>query len=298
MQLTADIHTWAVRQIGQIAAVEKLKGSTSTTLLLLTAADGQQYVLRLYDNLEWVAEEPGLARHEAAALRRAVSAPVATPRLIAFDEASSPPVLLMSRLPGAVWLTPTDQDDWLRQMAETLIGIHRLPPVDFPWDFFCYTALDTLAVPRWSRWPDHWHEAIRRIHAPAPAYTPAFIHRDYHPVNLLWQDGRISGVVDWPNACIGAAGLDVGHMRVDLSKLYGIEAANRFLQHYQAAGGSYHPHWDLIAIADTILYDEHPPYVYQPWVEFGLTGLTEALMIERADSLLLDVLHRFSTLDI
>ncbi|WP_081412680.1 phosphotransferase [Fictibacillus gelatini] len=32
-----------------------------------------------------------------------------------------------------------------------------------------------------------------------PDARNGFIHRDYHPCNVLWEDGRLTGVVDWVN---------------------------------------------------------------------------------------------------
>ncbi len=63
------------------------------------------------------------------------------------------------------------------------------------------------------------------------------IHRDFHPDNVLWSDGRISGVVDWANACLGPAAVDVAHFRVNLAVLHGPATADAVLP------GD--PAWDL-----------------------------------------------------
>ena len=104
--------------------------------------------------------------------------------------------------------------------------------------------------------------------------------------NFLWQDGKLTGVVDWINACLGYAGLDIGHMRVNLAQLYGIEISDKFLQAYQISNPDfeYTPYWDAVAIGDTALYDDEAPTIYPPWVDFGIQGLSDALMLERAEA--------------
>lgn len=49
-------------------------------------------------------------------------------------------------------------------------------------------------------------EVLRRF-ADLPAVT-GFVHGDLAPVNLRWQNGRISGVIDWDFACAGDPALD------------------------------------------------------------------------------------------
>jgi aminoglycoside/choline kinase family phosphotransferase len=98
---------------------------------------------------------------------------------------------------------------------------------------------------------------------------PSLHHRDYHPVNVLWQNGEVSGVVDWVNACLGPAGADVAHCRANLAQMFGVGVAEEFLQAYlERAGGEYNPFWDV----DSVLNMSWPqPRFYLPWNEFGLT---------------------------
>nr|AIA18022.1 Phosphotransferase enzyme family [uncultured bacterium] len=127
---------------------------------------------------------------------------------------------------------------------------------------------------------------------PPPETALRFIHRDYHPVNVLWQEGKVSGVVDWANACRGPAGVDLGHCRVELAQLYDVATADAFLEKYQRLAGaefSYQPYWDILALFD-ILFG--PPQVYPGWPAFGFTGLTEQILMERLDLYLLSLLER------
>jgi len=46
-------------------------------------------------------------------------------------------------------------------------------------------------------------------HQPPMAVT-AICHCDFHPLNILAEDGRITGVIDWGNVTLGEPALDVG----------------------------------------------------------------------------------------
>ena len=87
-------------------------------------------------------------------------------------------------------------------------------------------------------------------------------------------------------------GIDLAWCRVNLIHLYGVPAADRFLQAYQALAGSsfeYHPFWDLIVLIEGL---PGPPEVYPPWVEFGIDHITSALMQERSDQFLVSIMNR------
>lgn len=300
--LDPGIVRWVEEVVGSRAAVtsiRQLKGATSSTLYALQVAQAgtsQSFILRLYSNHEWLAEEPDLAEHEAANLRKVAAAGVPVPELVAYDSTGSHcglPAILMTHLPGTVVLCPNDLDSWLRQMAEILVPIHSLDPAGHPWVYAPYNAPASLTVPNWSHYPELWARAIKIVNGPWPEMSECFIHRDYHPNNVLWQDGQLSGVVDWPNACRGPAGIDVAWCRVNLKSTHGVAEADRFLDLYCAAAGSsfsYDPFWDLMVIIEGL---PGPPDVYPPWIEFGLTKLTDELMLERSEAYLVSVMDRF-----
>ena len=74
------------------------------------------------------------------------------------------------------------------------------------------------------------------------------VHRDFHPGNVLWRRGTVTGVVDWPGACTGPAVADVAHCRVNLLTS-GTSAAQRFTVFWQqAAGAAHHPWADVVTI--------------------------------------------------
>ena len=47
-------------------------------------------------------------------------------------------------------------------------------------------------------------------HRPAETSPPAICHCDFQPFNILAQDGRVTGVLDWANVTLGSPEMDLG----------------------------------------------------------------------------------------
>ena len=284
--LPPRVLTWASQQLqADIQRARRLEGSTSSTLHRLELQGGSAVVLRQFDNPSWLNNEPDLALHEARSLERAAQGTVPTPRLLAFDEtgaACGVPAVLMTCLPGTVELNPPDLDGWLHELAVTLARLHRISPEGFGWTYFTYRDVNRVQVPAWSSVPELWARALELVQGMHPAFIPRFIHRDFHPANVLWQGHEISGVVDWVNACVGPAGIDVGHCAVNLAQMYGVQAADTFRAAYEAQTGERQDvYWDALSLLDI---NGGPPSVYPGWPAFGLMGLTEELIAARLDA--------------
>jgi len=282
----------------QLLISDQLHGGNSAIVHCIKLQENQavkEYVIRQFDNKEWLEEEPDLAVHEANSLLLAYEAGLPAPQLISYDENGEEcgvPAVVMSKLEGKVVLEPEDRMLWVDGMAEALVDIHAIDATDFPWSYSPYKEAATLEVPEWSSQPLLWQGAIAIVQGDRPHTRSCFIHRDYHPTNLLWESGKVSGIVDWVNACRGPAGVDVGHCRVNLAQLYDAETADAFLRAYEAHAGEafhYEPYWDLVSLAD-ILYG--PPTVYSGWTALGFTGLTDELVRERLDLYLASIMKR------
>lgn len=301
-EVTPEIQAWLQKSLSSKSELNEmvpLKGGTSSHLFEFTAVrEGQleSFVLRLFTLKEWLMMEPDLAKHEAASLKEAKKTRLAVPEIVAFDETGEfcgLPAVLMTKISGEVVLQPADEKQWLKEMAFALSEIHRHKAEAFEWEYFAYNDALKMERPVWSGYADEWLRAFYIVGGIRPAAEFCFIHRDYHPTNILWKDGRVSGVVDWVNACRGPAGVDIGHCRVNLALLYGISAADEFLAAYEQAAGesfTYNPYWDLAALVDV---SEGLPTVYPGWAMFGMTGLTDELIRHRLDAYLLSLLKRF-----
>ncbi|WP_152656054.1 phosphotransferase family protein [Oceanobacillus sp. CFH 90083] len=273
-----------------------LKGSTTAAMyaivLQLSADEKIELVLRQYDKSSFSAKD---IEQEADSLKAAASLSVDTPQYIAADphgEIIGKPLLLMRKLEGKVNILPANQAEWSKKLAGTLARIHDNSIDKIPWKHERYQKADEIDIPAWTGKQEVWAALKEVALQPEPSYTPRFIHRDFHPANVLWKDGEVSGVVDWANGCLGHAGIDVGHCRWNLAMLYGVEAADAFLSAYQEKakhGFSYNVYWDIVSLMDVL---EGQPDVYPGWEVFGKTDITVEIMIERMDSYAASLLEK------
>jgi Ser/Thr protein kinase RdoA (MazF antagonist) len=222
-QFAPAAYAWLSDKLGlqaQSISLEEIRGSTSSSIYRVTVQHTAppRCVLRVLDVGGWALEEPDLAEHEANVLIEAEQAGLQAPRLLGYashDVGFGAPVVLMSYVPGRVQLQPTDMTGWLKALAGYLASIHQHRAPHLKWRFCSWVKRQYLAVPKWAKQPQLWEQAIALLLAGTPMVQPVFIHRDYHPANVLWQGDQISGVVDWINACQGAAGDDVAHCRIN-----------------------------------------------------------------------------------
>ncbi|MGV3524152.1 MAG: phosphotransferase family protein [Candidatus Sericytochromatia bacterium] len=285
-------------QTSATLSLTPLVGGLSSTVLAVHSRQGHRGVVRLFDQRDWLAREPDLVAHEAAALHTAQACQVPVPQCLGTCPPAQAaalglpaPALLMSHLPGEVTLPPPPHSAWIQALAQTLAAIHALTPTHkaatLAWHFGSW-ADPEAQIPTWSRRPRLWQKALKRWRLAPPPFEPVFLHRDYHPTNLLWQHGRVSGVVDWVNACWGPAGVDVAHCRVNLTLLWGLPAARAFLDAYCQARPSfgYEVYWELDALINAL----PAPSFYSPWADWGIPPFADACAQQGLEELLEEVL--------
>ena len=151
---------------------------------------------------------------------------------------------------------PPVVEEFLRALAEPLPVIHELRfTSETVLPEYRPNPLRMRRPPAWAARPDVWERAIEVLEGRLTSGESAgedrrFVHRDYHPGNVLWEGGRMTGIVDWVNASIGSPWADVGHCRVNIASELGQEAADRFLAIYRGVSGrtdEYDPYWDIAA---------------------------------------------------
>ena len=297
--LSDNVRRWVERATAsRVVADVRMRGATSSRLddLEIEGASGRRHViLRRFVDEAWVAREPDVAVREGVSLQHARRAGLPAPELIAMDaagEACGIPATLAEKIPGVVILEPEDRRRWVGGLAESAARIHRVDASGFRWKYRRYNDREALVVPSWSKQQDAWRKAIEILTGPMRPYAECFVHRDYHPSNVLWQNGRVSGVVDWVNGCRGPAGIDVAWCRHNLANLHGVSVADAFLAAYVAAAGSefeYDPYWDLMSVVELL---PGPPLMYEGWRAAGVPPISRAIMRERVDDYLLSVVAR------
>ena len=232
---------WVAAAVGApVIGARPLAGGGWHVNHVVTVRGGREFVLRRWARPEWTHEDPGFTpEREARALELMEQSAVRTPRAIAVGSE----LLLTDKLPGRPPpLKPRDIDRFVEQLAAALPAIHAVEG-DLP-RYERYYAQPTVPD------SDVWHRAAALTAEPPPPGPTCLIHRDYHPGNTLWSRGRLTGVVDWTQASIGPAAVDVGHMRWNLALDYGLDAAARFLAHAEA--GPDQSYWDVVTALDAL----------------------------------------------
>jgi aminoglycoside phosphotransferase (APT) family kinase protein len=176
-------------------------------------------------------------RREAATHAALVEAGFPAPRILLAetDEAAlGKPFLIMERLPGrTMWEAIVGKDGRLArlvalpgQLAEIHARMHRVKGEALLASARAHAVdrnLVTLAgeVRRLRRRIDEaglgglrrgadWLER----NMPAPAEPEVICHGDFHPLNVMVKDDRVTGVIDWAQAIVAEPAYDVGATRV------------------------------------------------------------------------------------
>ncbi|MFD3486429.1 phosphotransferase family protein [Streptomyces sp. NPDC058665] len=294
-------------EVGErVVGVEALRGGITAEMRRLTigARGGRtrELVLRTFVGVEDA--EDSLER-EAGALGLLVGSGVTAPGLVAVDAGGAHceyPSLLMTHLAGRTVLDDEGLETHVPLLARQLVAIHALRPAERPPEYVTLTTADTVVTPKGAD-AAAWAAAIDVIRRPAPSYEGRFLHRDFHPGNVLFDvppagraGVRISGVVDWAGASWGPADLDVAHCSTNLALLHGPAWGPRFAEAYEEAGGvlaagaSERLYWQ---VRDALAFSEDVRLVARAWRETGRAELTTRAVEERLDAyvtLLMDTL--------
>ncbi|WBY18010.1 aminoglycoside phosphotransferase family protein (plasmid) [Erythrobacteraceae bacterium WH01K] len=216
---------------------EKLEGGVSANVTLLDVQLETSAMTRL------VLREHGASHcgHPAALefelLRSLYSLGLAVPEPIAWgnaDGADRHPFTLLRYIEGSTDIPASAVEKHIRVMAEQLVAIHGSRTDTLP-------ALPSRSDPRpelldflppeaeWHRLRDH----VARMEFSAFSGEPVLLHGDYWPKNLIWQNEKLVGIIDWEDAALGDPLSDVACACLELSYLYGDWGSRVFLDAYR-----------------------------------------------------------------
>jgi aminoglycoside phosphotransferase (APT) family kinase protein len=284
----------------RIVRIEALHGGVTAEMRRLTIGtqDGgtRDLVLRTYVDPFFVEHAEDSLLRETGALTLLIGTDVPAPALVAVDPTAARceyPSLLMTHLAGRTVLDDAGLQTRVALLARQLVAIHALRPAERPPDYVALTTADTVVTPKGAD-AAAWAAAIDVIRKPRPPYEGRFLHRDFHPGNVLFDvsppspaGARITGVVDWAATSWGPADLDVAHCSTSLALLHGPTWGLRFAEAYEEAGGvlaaavSERLYWQ---VRDALAFSEEVHLVAKPWREAGRTELTTRAVEERLDA--------------
>jgi aminoglycoside phosphotransferase (APT) family kinase protein len=143
------------------------------------------------------------------------------------------PTSLISWLDGQPDITPTDPGEWARDLGRALALVHAVPIqrlAELPSVFdLGGGSEEMLAGPLAAEVRSRWPEIV--------ASPEVLTHFDYWSGNVVWRDGRLTGIVDWSSGSRGPRGFDLGWCRLDLVLLFDEQIADEFLAAYEAGTG-------------------------------------------------------------
>lgn len=260
----------ALGQAGAAYDVEALPGSysnfTQRIRIEQEGAEPRKIVARRYnpENYEEGHDKPA-CEFQALRLLREHGIPAPPPLLLDRDGSLlGLPGIVTEFLPGSQIEPPSEAPRW-GQMAATnarmLARIHQTPFSEADKPFLMnddvevawfikegvipdYMREDPDGEMVWHLVKDHWHQ--RQLS------RPRFQHTDYWSGNILWLGDEISAVVDWEEAGYGDPAGDVAYARMEYF-LEGLpEAADTFLQVYQAETGWQLPNLAISELAASV----------------------------------------------
>lgn len=252
---------------GVVTRVRALRGGrTSAVHALRVTRSGRHtevVVLRRYVRPRVLAEEPDIVQHEAGVLEHLRQSPLRVPRLIAVDTTgrdAGVPALLMSRLPGRLDWSPRDVDAWLGGLAEFLVDLQDVPvPAGPGLGAFRPYLPDRWEPPVWMQRTALWDRALDVFRSPPVDVERVLIHRDYHPGNVLWKAGTVTGVVDWQEACDGPPSVDVALCRLMVLGRFGMDPADRLVACWEVSSGrAYHPWPEVVLLIERLSWPSVP----------------------------------------
>jgi aminoglycoside phosphotransferase (APT) family kinase protein len=268
VELTAAL-AWVTSCVGaDVVIMRELDGGSTGVILALLDSRGDRTVLRLITIEPWRRRGGELTTRESQMQRMLVDSVVAAPHSIALDavgELCGHPAHLMTFMPGMVDTNRVEPAS-LDALAMLLSAIHHVTPTTVVPPYESWASEDKFVVPDWAQHPNVWKAAFGVLRSKPPEFEPTFIHRDFSLRNVLWLDAAISGVVDWGEASIGPAWLDVAHGCTNIAFDHANAAADAFADAYVARTGQVpDAYWDVMDVVGFL-----PPLAKrEPVVDLG-----------------------------
>ena len=209
----------------------------------------------------WRVDDDAKAQREATLMRWLRAAGLPVPHVHVMERGPIGDVLLERRLPGVIWFDldrsfPRAVEPYVDDYARLLARAHSLEvPRAVRAVVPGVTLLSVLETLR--GWAQHAQDdellrIIHKVETQAVHITelePCILHGDYHFANVLLDQGRISGIIDWEFAAYGDPRWDVVAAYQLLVEFEAAAAADRFLNVYLAESGRAlegPPLWDVV----------------------------------------------------
>jgi aminoglycoside phosphotransferase (APT) family kinase protein len=279
----AEVFDWASAVLDTEVTV--LRGLRHGGPPWLLRAGDREVVLRVAR-----AEQAAETATEVAAMTyaaRVAGAILPVAELLGYDlaERTGYGLVLITCVPGTSVIPPEPDPQRLRALgaaAARISSIELTPAPALPVRSRPIEAEDFAGMRREQGASDLLRAAEAAVAATGPQDDQlGLVHGDLWYGNTLWDDGRLTAVLDWDCAGVGPAGIDLGSLRCDAAWCHGVEAAEHIRHGWEAEAGrpaSDVPYWDAVAALAS------PPdmgWFPMSMAAQGRPDLTREVMLER-----------------
>lgn len=235
--------------------------SARVTVMEISGPDGARHklVVRQYGDGDREAATR-MVRNEYRLLEILTAQKLAVPAPVYLDapgEFLTEPGMVMEFVEGDTDFAPHDLPAYLGQMADHLCRIHKLDCASHDFSFLpsvsghvarLIAARGGKAVAETLPYLDDILVVLETAWPPAQNNPDALLHGDYWPGNVICQDGRITGIIDWEGAKTGDPLADLAVSRTEVLWAFGRDARAQFTDHYVRGAKldlAALPYWDL-----------------------------------------------------
>jgi aminoglycoside phosphotransferase (APT) family kinase protein len=292
-----EVLGWASAVVGsEVVVVRGLRQGGSPWLL---RAGDSELVLRVKRAGQAAETATEVAAMTCAA--RALGADLPVPELLGYDlaERTGYGLVLTALRPGTSGIPAEPDPERLRALGAVAARISSVkldPAPSLPLRTRPIEGEDFARMRRGLGASDLLRAAEAAVAAARPDDSQlGLVHGDMWYGNTLWDDGRLTAVLDWDCAGVGPAGLDLGSLRCDAAWCHGVEAAEDVLCGWETEAGR--PARD-VAYWDAVAALASPPDMGWFPLSMALQGrpdLTREVMLARRDAFLDAALSQLAT---
>jgi aminoglycoside phosphotransferase (APT) family kinase protein len=245
----------------RLVGARRLPGGVSAevTLIEVERPDGEieEMVLRRHGPVD-LQQNPNVAEDEYRLLEITGRSGLVTPKPRFLDQKCDifpTAYVVLEYLVGETEFEPVDVIDYVSQMARHLTYIHEIDCVQQDLTFL--RDQTALYAQKFESGPGHRDGATREektraaLEAVWPLQSnniPVLLHGDYWPGNVLWENGKLAGIIDWEDAQFGEPLADLANARLELLWAFGEDAMDSFTDAYKSVSTiefTNLPYWDL-----------------------------------------------------
>lgn len=192
----------------EVSEPQRVKGGWDTLLWRFSTPDGEEHSLRVFI----LPRRQEIAQRERIALKTCARAGLPAPRVEKVGAVHELPALVLSWCPGLPILSFIEKKPWAlwrlgRLLGQTQAQVHAVtPPAEFaenaPHDWVKHVPAD--------------YEYLADHALSLGLSTSSLIHMDFHPINLVSDGVRVTGILDWSYGAAGDPRADLARTEIIL----------------------------------------------------------------------------------